>query len=358
MTSNQIPDMIFASDNAGPVHPKVMDALAVVNSGYAMAYGNDDLTARVENQIRNLFEAPNAAVFLVPTGTAANSLALAALCTPWSTVFCAPVAHIEEDECNAPEFYTGGAKLTLVPTDEKNRDQMTPDALRATIRGAGNSVHNAQRGAVSITQVGEMGNVYTIDEIKALCDVAKDFDLPIFLDGARLSNAIAKLGCAPAEMSWKAGVDVVAFGGTKNGLMAVEAVIFFDPKQAEDFAYRRKRGAQLFSKHRYLAAQMSAYLENSLWLEMANSANARMAEIVSGLTSMRVSVNTVTPANLIFFTLPRHSHRAILDGGAVYYTAAAQDGPDDALLTGRLVCDWSMTQEAVTAFLDLVRRSI
>ncbi len=350
--------MNFASDNAGPVHPKVMEALVAANTDYAMAYGNDDLTAQVVDKIRDLFEAPEAAVFLVATGTAANSLALASLCPPWSTVFCSHVAHIEEDECNAPEFYSGGAKLTLVDGKADAPDQMTPDALHSAIAAAGGSVHNAQRGAVSLTQVGEKGNTYTLDEIRALCDVAKGFDVPVFMDGARFSNAIAKLACTPAEMTWKAGVDAVAFGGTKNGLMAVEAVVFFNPKHAQEFEFRRKRAAQLFSKHRFLAAQLDAYLTDGLWLDMAHAANARCHQLLEGLQRLGVPVQTQTPANLIFFTLPRRAHRALTDAGAVYYSAAAQDGALDDMLTGRLVCDWSLSEEAVTRFLDLVAKAI
>ena len=350
--------MKFASDNAGPVHPQVVQALVDANSGYVMGYGNDDLTAKVSQQIRDLFEAPGAAVYLVATGTAANSLALATLCPPWSTVFCAPVAHIEEDECNAPEFYTGGAKLTLVDGKPGAPDQMTPEALHAAISSAGGSVHNAQRGAVSLTQVGEKGNTYTLDEIRVLCDMAKGYDVPVFMDGARFSNAVAKLGCSPAEMTWKAGVDALAFGGTKNGLMAVEAVVFFDPKHASEFEFRRKRGAHLFSKHRYLAAQMSVYLTDDLWLDMARASNARCAQLVDGLTALGVAIETMTPANLIFFTLPRSAHRALAKAGAIYYSAAAQDGPAEEMLTGRLVCDWSLGKDAIQRFLDLVAKTV
>lgn len=350
--------MNFASDNAGPVHPKVMEALIAANEGYVKSYGGDDLTANVVSQIRALFDAPDAAVYLVATGTAANALALASLCPPWGTVFCSPVAHIQEDECNAPEFYTAGAKLTLVDGTPDAPDQMTPETLHAAIAASGGSVHNAQRGPVSLTQVGEKGNTYTLDDIKALCAVAKGFDLPVFMDGARFANAIAKLGCSPADMTWKAGVDAVAFGGTKNGLMGVEAVVFFNPQDGAFFEFRRKRAAQLFSKHRFLAAQMQAYLTDDLWLDMARAANARAAQLQDGLTALGVNLRTRTAANLLFFDLPRSVHRSLADAGAVYYSAAATDGPPDEMLTGRLVCDWSITREAVQDFLDHVRDAL
>ena len=201
--------MHFASDNSGPVHPEVLAALAEANQGYQMAYGADTLMNEVRDQIRGIFEAPGAAVYLVATGTAANSLALATLSKPWETVFCSPVAHIHEDECNAPEFYTG-AKLTLVP----GGDKMTPEALTKSIEGEETrGVHGPQRGPVSITQVTERGSVYSLAELQALCGVAKSFGLPVHLDGARFTNALVALNCSPAEMTWKAGVDAVSFAG-------------------------------------------------------------------------------------------------------------------------------------------------
>ncbi len=241
--------MFYASDNAGPAHPQVMEALTACNEGYAMPYGADPVMDEVRDEIRDIFEAPDAAVYLVATGTAANALALGTLTSPWQTVFCSPVAHIHEDECNAPEFYMGGAKLTLVP----GGDKMRPDALRASVLGEETrGVHGPQRGPVAITQVTEKGGVHSLEELQALCDVAKEFDLPVHLDGARFANAQVALGCTAAEMTWRRGVDAVSFGATKNGAPGCEAVVFFDPNHAWEFELRRKRGAHLFSKHRYL----------------------------------------------------------------------------------------------------------
>ncbi|WGW05004.1 threonine aldolase family protein [Tropicibacter oceani] len=347
--------MNFASDNGGPVPTQVLDALARANEGYAPGYGSDPLTSEVCDQIRELFEAPEAAVYLVGLGTAANVLALATLVQPYDTVFCSPDAHIHMDECNAPEFYTGGAKLTLVP----GSDVMTPQALRTAIEGEENrGVHGPQRGAVSITNVTEGGNVYALDQMRALCDVARDFHLPVHLDGARFANACVALGCTPAEMTWKLGVDVAVFGGTKNGLMGVEAVIFFDPKHAREFELRRKRGAQLYSKHRYLAAQMQAYLQGDLWSKLALRANTAGQRLRAGLQRLGLEIVNETQANMVFFRAPLGLHRAVMAQGAVYHLWGADQGGDDTVVTARLVCDWSICERDVDRFLSLVAAQV
>jgi threonine aldolase len=346
--------MYFASDNAGPVHPEVLASLTRANEGYAMPYGADDGMGRVRAQIREIFEAPDAMVHLVATGTAANSLALACMCQPFETVFCSSVAHIHEDECSAPEFYAGGAKLTIVPCDV---DKMSPEALRATIAKEGTrGVHGPQRGPVSITQVAEKGSVHTLDELKALVAVAREFELPVHLDGARFANAMAALGCTAAEMSWKLGIDAVSFGGTKTGLMGVEAVVFFDPKKAWEFELRRKRGAHLFSKVRFLAAQMEAYLTDDLWLNSARKANANMVRLSNGLRGLAGTEFLAEPdANLVFAKMPRATHKRLQDGGAVYYIMGGSvegEDPDEQLLC-RLVCDWSISEAQIDQFIAL-----
>lgn len=347
--------MFFASDNSGPVPRQVLESLARANEGYAMGYGGDALSQQVTDKIRALFEAPEAAVHLVPTGTAANVLSLACLCPPYATVFCSPVAHIHEDECNAPEFFTGGAKLTLVG----DADRMSPEALRAAIENEETrGVHGPKRGPVSITQVTERGNVYSMDELRALTAVARDYGLPVHLDGARFSNAAVKLGVTPAEMSWKVGVDICVFGGTKNGLMGVEAVVIFDADKAAEFEYRRKRGALLFSKHRYLAAQMDAYLTDNLWHDLASRANARCDQALQGLKGAGITVLNDTHANMIFFEMPRAAHRAVQEAGAVYHLWGSPEGPDDEAVMGRLVFDWSLEPEAVSAFVDAVHAAV
>ncbi len=348
--------MIFASDNLGPVHPNVMAALARANDGYAMPYGADKLMEEVRVGLRSLFEAPEAAIYLVATGTAANALSLATLSQSWQALYCSSVAHIHIDECNAPEFYTGGAKLIPIKAaDGRIAPNDLQAAIDATIEG---DVHRAQRGALSLTNETELGTVYSVAEIKALTEIAKSHDMPVHLDGARLANAIAALGCTPAELTWKAGVDVLSFGGTKNGLMGVEAVIIFDPSHAWEFELRRKRAAHLFSKHRYLSAQMVAYLEGDLWRDMALSANQACARLADGMRGMdHVTLDAEPAANIIFARWPRAAHQRLHDAGAVYYI---MDGPlegDDPkeMLLARLVTDWSSTSEAVDQFLEILR---
>ncbi|MEQ6248844.1 low specificity L-threonine aldolase [Sulfitobacter sp. HNIBRBA3233] len=341
--------MFFASDNSGPVHPKIMQHLAQANEGYAMPYGRDPIMDGVRTRLREIFEAPDAAVYLVATGTAANALALACYTQPYQTVFCSEISHIEEDECNAPEFYSGGAKLTLIHTDNK----MTTEALRKAIeRRSGDNVHMAQAGPVSITQVTERGSVHSLDELRALTAVARDAGLPVHLDGARFANALVSLGCSPAEMTWKSGVDVVSFGGTKNGCMGVEAVIFFDPAKAWEFELRRKRAAHLFSKHRYLSAQMAGYLEDDLWLDMARAANTACARLVEGLRARGAEILHNPDANMIYAAFPRATHKKLQAAGAKYYPMSdVENGPDEEMVAARMVCDWSMTTDNIDRFL-------
>ena len=342
--------MFFASDNSGPAHPKVMDAMLRANDGFRFGYGADPEMDRVRDMVRNMFEAPEAAVYLVATGTAANSIALATLAEPWQTIFCTKVSHINEDECNAPEFYSG-AKLTMVA---ENNAKMTASTLRAALDAEETrGVHGPQRGPVSITQVTEKGTVYSLDEIRAITGVAKEFGVSTFMDGARFANAIVTLGCTPADMTWKAGIDCVSFGGTKNGLMGVEAVVFFDPKHAWEFELRRKRGAHLFSKHRFLSAQMEAYLTDSLWHDLASKANASGQRLAEGLRlTNKVTFTNEPEANLMFFNTSRALHKKVQAAGAQYYVMGSLDGDDDEQVLGRLVCDWSVGFDGVDAFLE------
>ena len=347
--------MFFGSDNTGPAHPSVMAAMAEANTGFQPSYGDDALMERVRDQIRTLFEAPQASVYLVATGTAANALALATLSQPWQTVFCTPLAHIHTDECNAPEFFTGGAKLSLTGA----ADKMTPADLRAAIaEWPKGDVHVAQHGPLALTQATERGRIYSCEELAALTRVARDHGLPTYLDGARFANAVAALGCTPAEMTWKAGIDAVSMGGTKNGCLGVEAVIFFNPENAWEFELRRKRSAHLFSKHRFLSAQMLAYLADDLWLDLARTANARAATLVAGLRNLPEAGFVFEPeVNMIFATLPRATHQRLKAAGAAYglYDGPLDNGPDDEPLMMRLVCDWSITEDQVATFLDLAR---
>jgi len=348
--------MHFASDNAGPAHPQVMEALLRVNAGYRPAYGAEAEMEEVRARIRAAFEAPEAAVYLVATGTAANSVILATLGQPWQTIFCAPHAHIHEDECGCPEFFTGGSKLTLVHGAE---DKIDPAGLAAAIEAEETrGVHGVQRGPVSITQATERGTVYSLDEIRAVTRVAKAHGLPVHMDGARFANALVSLGATPAEMTWKAGVDAVSFGGTKNGLLGVEGVIFFDPSHAWEFELRRKRAAHLFSKHRYLAAQMLAYLTDDLWLDSARAANAACAKLVQGLETIpEIELAFPPQANMVFAHMPRGMLQGLRAAGAEFtlWSGTLERGDAEEKLLARMVCDWSVGEDAIADFIAAAR---
>ncbi|NEX47508.1 threonine aldolase family protein [Pseudotabrizicola algicola] len=333
--------MFFASDNGAPVHPAVFAAMERANSGYALSYGNDPATEALRDRIRTVFEAPEAEVLLLTTGTAANALALSVLTPPWATTFCHRHAHIAEDECGAPEFFSGGAKLTLI---DGPHGKIAPDALEQTIAQTGGSVHVAQRGALSLTNVTEAGTVYTTAELSALTAIAKAHGLPVHLDGARFANALAATGATPAEMSWRAGVDVLTLGGTKNGLLAAEAVVLFNPAQAWEAALRRKRAGHLNSKLRFVAAQFDAWFEADRWLDMARHANSMAARLARGLSALP-GAEVVHPshANIIFAQLPATAHTRAKASGAVYYQS------DETLC--RLVASWSTTGAEVDALL-------
>jgi len=356
--------MNFASDNAAGVHPKIMEAVAAEAAGSAPGYGNDPLTQSVEARIREIFEAPDAQVYLVATGTAANALSLACLCPPWSAIYAHTVSHVEEDEAGAPEFFTGGAKLTLVGGEHGKVD---PDALAKRLENAApRGIHNVQKGALSITQITEIGALYSLDEIRRLTAIAHDAGIPVHMDGARFANAVAALGCSPAEASWKAGVDVLCLGATKNGALAAEAVILFDPESADrgrafEFELRRKRGGHLISKMRYVAAQMGVYLIDGLWLDMAAHANAMAARLATGLRGVEGATLT-GPAegnvqgNMIFADLRMDLHRRLAAAGARYYPSVKpppDESPDTALYPARLVCSFQTTEDEVDHFIEI-----
>ncbi len=265
--------MNFRSDNTASAAPEILAALITANQGRSGSYGADPLTAEVEAMIAAIFER-SCKVFLTATGTAANAISLAALTEPWSAVFCHREAHIETDECGAPEFYMNGAKLVLIDGDGA---KITPDGLREALRRNQRGIHSVQPAALSITNANERGRAYAPDEVKALSDIAHAAGLGVHMDGARLANALAHFKCTPADMTWRAGVDVLSFGATKNGALACEAVIVFD--RARNVDRLRKRGGHLLSKHRFIAAQMKAYLEGGLWLRLASRANALAARI-------------------------------------------------------------------------------
>jgi threonine aldolase len=348
--------MFFASDNGSGVLPQVMAALSAANTGYARSYGSDPLSDEVRRLIRQQFEAPDAAVYLVATGTAANALSLAILTPPWGAVFCHRNSHLEEDECGAPGFYTGGAKLVLVEGDHA---KITPATLATALRQTpSGSVHASQIAALSLTNITENGTVYRPEEVKALTGMAQAAGLACHMDGARFANALVSAGCTPAEMTWRAGIDVLSLGGTKNGCMGVEAVVIFDPARAWEFELRRKRAGHLFSKHRYLSAQMAAYLTDGLWLSAAQKANAMAARLSAGFAALPgAQLVHPTEANAVFAAWPRKGHRKALAAGASYSLwpdSQPLDGPEDDLLTARLVCSWCTTEADVDQMLAVI----
>ncbi len=337
--------MFLASDNGSAVPDAILAALARANEGPARGYGADAVTARAQDRVREVLEAPQAAVHFVATGTAANALALATLTPPWGAVFCHADAHANTDECGAPEMFTGGAKLVGVAGDH---GKVTPAALAERIGSLGQiGVHTVQPGSVTLTNVTEAGTVYTPAEIAALATVAHGAGLPVHLDGARFANALVATGASPAEMTWQAGVDVLSLGGTKNGLLGAEAVVIFDPARAWEFELRRKRAGHLFSKMRYLAAQMEAWLDDGLWLRLAGRANAAMARLSAGLGNAARPLHPVQ-ANIAFVDWAPGTHARLQAAGAVYYDWAAPDGVERA----RLVTSWNTTEAEVDGFLS------
>jgi threonine aldolase len=340
--------MFFASDNSSGVPAEILAALTKANEGCVPSYGNDPAMTRVRDRLREIFEAPEAAVYLVATGTAANALAMSIACPPWGAVFCHRSAHAAESECGAPEFFTGGAKLVLVDGAD---GKMTPDTLSAALARTGTSgVHGVQRGMLSITNVTEAGTIYSVAEVAALATLAKAASLPVHMDGARFANALVAANASPAEMTWKAGVDILSFGGTKNGLMGVEAVILFDPAKAWEFELRRKRGGHLFSKHRFLSAQMEAYLQDDLWLRLASRANAMGARLSAGIAALPDG-RLLHPvrANMMFAGFPQACHDRATAAGAAYYQM-----PELGTGACRLVCSWSTTEAEIDRFLDVI----
>ena len=350
--------MFFGSDNTAGVSAKVMAALAAANDGFAGGYGNDELTQKVEKQLGELFE-HDVAVALVSTGTAANALALSCLVEPYGAVICHAESHIVVDECGAPEFYSGGAKLV---TEAGYGAKLTPQIVAGMLERVGRLVpHHVKPQAVSLTQATEAGTIYSAEEITAISSLAHERGLRVHMDGARFANAVAALGCAPAEITWKAGVDVLCFGATKAGAMAAEAVIAFDPEIAEELSYRRKRAGHLISKHRFLAAQWLGFLGNGHWLELAGHANAMAARLADGISKSGVGrLAFPVEGNELLVVLTKAVDECLREAGAVYYPWSphgigvdALPGDDEVFI--RLVTSFATTIEEVDRFLELMK---
>ena len=344
--------MFFASDNWAGAHPKIVENLARQAGGFASAYGTSDLDRKVEERFCEIFER-DVAVFFVATGTAANSLALTALNRPGGVAFCHADAHVIADECGAPQYLSGGARLHPVEGALGRIDPMKLEAEIARFPRA--FVHAGQPMAVTITQSTEIGTLYGLDEIDAIAAICRKEGLPLHLDGARFANALVGLGAAAAEMTWKRGVDVVSFGGTKNGCWCAEAVIFMDPSKAEDFPFIRKRAAQLFSKSRFIAAQFEAYFEDDLWLETARHANTLATRLAGHIErSNRVRLAWTPQANEVFAVMDKETARRVIGAGAVVHdwhasaTEAHLVGAGEGLY--RMVTSFATTEDEVDRF--------
>ena len=331
----------FASDNYAGVCPEAMVAFARANdTGHELAYGEDSWTQKVCDRLRELFET-DCEVFFVFNGTAANSLALASLCQSYHSVICHEVAHVETDECGAPEFFSNGSKLII---GRGEGGKLTPDGLEAIVTKR-SDVHFPKPKAVSLTQASEVGTVYSVAELRAIAAIAKRRDLKIHMDGSRFANAVASLDVHPSEITWRAGVDVLCFGGTKNGLPMGEAVIFFKRELAEDFAYRVKQAGQLASKMRFVSAPWLGLLEGDVWLANARHANAMAQRLARGIAELPgCALLFPVEANAVFVELPAAAQAALRAKGWRFYTFIGEGGC-------RLMCAWDTKPETVDAFL-------
>ncbi|MFB2977584.1 threonine aldolase family protein [Microseira sp. BLCC-F43] len=341
--------MNFCSDNVTGISPEIIAALIAANEGAAMPYGNDEYTRRLQSKFSQLFET-EVTVFPVATGSAANAIALSVITPSYGAIYCHADSHINLDECGAPEFYTGGAKLVSLPGVG---GKITAADLDIKLKKAGAGVvHHVQPAAVSLTQATEAGTVYTLDEIRAISEVTRAHNLTLHMDGARFANAVVSLGCTPADITWRAGVDILSFGATKNGAMAAEAAVFFNRNLAETFHFRRKRGGHLFSKMRFLSAQLEAYITDNLWRRNASHANKMAAKLANGLTSIPgVKLLHPVQANEIFADLPEAVIQGLYGEGFQFYR---WEGEGSTIV--RLVTAFNTKEEDVVAFIETAKR--
>jgi len=341
--------MNFRSDNVTGVAPEIMAALAEANVGAVTSNRDDPITERLSRRFAEVFER-EVAVFPVATGTAANALALATMVPPYGVIYGHREAHIQVDECGAPEFFSGGAKLLMLDGADGKIDAGDLEAVVAV--GGKGGVHHAQPAAVSLTQATEAGTIYKIDEIGGIAEICRRHGLALHMDGSRFANAAVSLNRSPADLTWKAGVDALSFGATKNGALAAEAVVFFDPAKAADFAFRRKRGGHLFSKMRFLSAQLDAYLAGGLWLRNARHANAMAARLSEGLARLpRARLRHPTEANEVFAELPEPVIRGLLAEGFEFYRWGGESST-----CVRLVTAFNTEAGSVEALLAAARR--
>ena len=334
----------LASDNYAGICPEAWQALAEANQGHARGYGDDPWTQQAADLIRGVFET-RCEVFFVFNGTSANSLALASMCQSYHSILCHEIAHIERDECGAPEFFSNGTKVLLM---EGENGKVLPAGVQDMVHRR-TDIHYPKPRALSLTQPTEVGTVYTVDELKALCDTAHRLGLKVHMDGARFANAVASMGVAPREISWQVGIDVLCLGATKNGSGVGEAVVFFDLELAREFDYRCKQAGQLASKMRFLSAPWVGMLQDGAWLRHAAHSN-RMAQLLEeGLRRVPgVSILYPRQSNAVFAYLPPHAIEELHRRGWVFYTFIAWGGC-------RLMCSWDTTEGDIHDFIsDLV----
>jgi len=329
----------FASDNYAGICPEALAAMAQANHGHVRGYGDDQWTTQAVELIRDLFET-KCEVFFVFNGTAANSLSLASLCQSYHSILCHEVAHVETDECGAPEFFTHGSKVLLVSGEN---GKIEPAAIQRAVGGR-RDVHFPKARALSMTQATELGTVYTPNEVRAISDVCRKLGLRLHMDGARFANAVASLNLAPKEITWNVGVDVLCFGGSKNGMALGEAVVFFDPTLAAEFEYRRKQAGQLASKMRFLAAPWVGMLQEGAWLRHASHAN-EMALYLEQQLRVLPEVKILFPrqANAVFAELPTDVIEGLWARGWMFYVFVGKCGC-------RLMCAWDTTRMDIDQF--------
>ena len=337
----------FASDNNAAICPEAWSAMAAANAGHAPGYGSDDWTAAASSAIRAAFET-DCPVYFVFNGTAANALALSAICRSSDAIVCHAMAHVNVDECGAPEFFSGGAKLLAADAPHA---KLTPEVLTA-LAVTPHDEHSSRPRALAITQATELGTLYTRRELDQLCATAHAHGMKVQMDGARFANAVASLACKPADISWRAGVDVLCLGGTKNGLPSGEAILFFDHALADEFARRRKQGGQLASKMRFLAAPWTGVLKDGAWLKHAAHANA-MAQRLAAAASKLSGARLLAPveANGVFIDLPQRAIEAVRAKGWRFYNFVGATGV-------RFMCSWDTTPASVDALVADLRTAM
>ena len=336
----------YRSDNTGRAAPEILDAMLRANEGTALGYGADEWTARLQDRFSELFETM-VRVFPVATGTAANALSLAAVSPPWGLVYCSELAHINTSEANAAGFFGGGIKLVPVAGSDGRID---PEALARTLAAIQpGTIHRGQPAAVNLTQASDLGAVYPLDDIRAIGAVAKARGLRVHMDGARFANALSRLGCSPAEMSWRAGVDILSFGATKNGGALCDAIVVFAPDLVDGLAVQLRRAGQVWSKMRFAAAQLMAYVEDGLWLRLARQSNAAAARIAAGIAALP-GVRVVAPveANELFLEIPSAVMDALERDGFQFYRRSAT--------LARFVCRFDVTDAEADALVAALRR--